>query len=104
KGVDQAPFARLVEERGEEAVRADVRGGGFRLREAGPGGERVLIAACGTIVPEALAAAAQLSGDEGVEATVIVLSSPDRLYRGWRDARLRPLRDGSPRPRLIWSV
>jgi pyruvate dehydrogenase E1 component len=96
KPIDQAPFAHLVEARGEEAVRTDVLAGGFRVREAGSSGERVVIAACGTIVPEALAAAEQLDEDEGVDATVIVLSSPDRLYRGWREARLRPLRDGSP--------
>jgi pyruvate dehydrogenase E1 component len=96
KPIDQTPFARLVETRGEEAVRADVLEGGFRLREPEPGGERVVIAACGTIVPEVLVAAEQLSEDEGVEATVLVLSSPDRLYRGWRRARLRPLEDGSP--------
>jgi pyruvate dehydrogenase E1 component len=96
KPIDQAPFTRAVQARGDESLRADVLAGGFRLREPGSRGERVVIAACGTIVPEALAAAELLAEDEGVEAAVIVLSSPDRLYRGWREARLGPLRDGSP--------
>ena len=38
------------------------------------------------MVPEALAAAELLAGEEGVEATVLVLSSPDRLYREWQRA------------------
>lgn len=92
KPIDQAPFAALVEARGEETVRADVVRGGFRLREAAPAEDRVLIATCGAMVPEALAAAELLAADEGVEATVLVLSSPDRLYRDWQQARSAPLR------------
>ena len=80
----------LVARRGEEQVRADVVRGGFRLRDAAPADDRVLIATCGTMVPEALAAADQLAADEGVEATVLVLSSPDRLYRDWQRARTAP--------------
>ncbi len=95
KPVDQRPFAEAARRRGEAALRADVLAGGFRLREPGPEGERVVIAACGAIVPEALAAAELLAEEEGVEATVLCLSSPDRLYRDWRQARLRPLDDGS---------
>ena len=34
--------------------------------------------------PEALAAATLLAAEEGVEATVLCLSSPDRLYRDWQ--------------------
>jgi len=93
KPVDQAPFAALVEARGADAVRADVVAGGFRLREAHPAAEdRVVLATCGAMVPETLAAAESLAEDEGVEATVIVLSSPDRLYHEWQQARLAPLR------------
>ena len=40
---------------GEERLRADVVAGGFRLREPGAGEDRVVLAACGAIVPEALA-------------------------------------------------
>ncbi len=96
KPVHQRPFAEAAARRGEEELRADVLAGGFRLREPGREGERVVIAACGAVVPEALQAAELLAEEEGVEATVLSLSSPDRLYRDWRQARLRPLEDGSP--------
>ena len=95
KPIDQAPFAELVARRGEDAVRADVLAGGFRLREPGDGDDRVVLATCGAMVPETLAAAEALARDEGVEATVLCLSSPDRLYRDWREATLGPLLDPS---------
>ncbi len=95
KPIDQTPFADLVAQRGEEQVHADVVRGGYRLRDAAPADDRVLIATCGTMTPEALAAAEQLATDEGVEATVLVLSSPDRLYRDWQRARSAPVR-GAP--------
>jgi pyruvate dehydrogenase E1 component len=92
KPIDQAPFARAAERVGEERLRADVVAGGFRLREAGPGEDRVLIATCGAVVPEALAAAERLADEEGVEATVLCLSSPSRLYRDWQTCRTEPVR------------
>ncbi len=95
KPVDQAPFAALVERRGEEAVRADIVAGGVRLLDGAEAEYRVVLAACGAIVPEVLSAARLLTEDEGVEATVLLLSSPDRLYRDWRAASTRPL-DGKP--------
>jgi pyruvate dehydrogenase E1 component len=95
KPIDQRPFAEAVEREGEEGLRAAVLAGGFRLREPRPGGERVVLAACGAIVPEVLQAAELLAEEEGVEATVLCLSSPDRLYRDWRRSRLRPLDDGA---------
>ncbi len=94
KPVDQAPFTAAVERRGEDALRADVVAGGFRLREPDVSDDRVLIATCGAMAPEVLEAAALLSADEGVEATVLCLSSPDRLYHDWRRARTGPVRGG----------
>jgi pyruvate dehydrogenase E1 component len=94
KPVAQEPFAELVGRRGEEAVRADVLSGGFRLHEAATREDAVVIACCGALVPESLAAADLLADEEGVAATVVVLSSPDRLYRDWRRARLTPLSEG----------
>ncbi len=95
--VDQSPFSAAVARRGEEALRADVVAGGFRLREPGTeSDDRVVLAACGAIVPEALAAAELLAAEEGVEATVLCLSSPDRLYRGWQAATTAPLRARPP--------
>jgi len=97
KPVDQQPFAALVARVGEERLRADVVAGGFRLHEpVGSFDDRVVIATCGAMVPEALEAAVTLADDEGVAATVLVCSSPDRLYRDWRSARTRPLTDGKP--------
>jgi pyruvate dehydrogenase E1 component len=84
KPVEQGPFARLVAARGEEALRTDVLAGGFWLRAPGDAPAVVLLA-CGAIVPEALAAS-DLLAEEGLEAPVLVASSPDRLYRGWREA------------------
>ena len=94
KPVEQAPFTELVERRGAEAVRADVVAGGFRLREPSVSEDHVLLATCGAMVPETLAAAELLADEEGVGAAVLVLSSPDRLYRDWRASRVRPLVDG----------
>ena len=89
--IDQAPFSAAVERLGEERLRADVVAGGFRLREPGASDDRVLLAACGAIVPQALEAATLLSTEEGVEATVLCLSSPDRLYHDWQTRRTAPL-------------
>jgi pyruvate dehydrogenase E1 component len=92
KPVDQAPFAELCATSGEDSVRRDVLAGGFRLREPGDGEELVVLATCGAMTPETLEAARLLEG-EGVAAAVLCLSSPDRLYRGWRESRLTHLRD-----------
>jgi pyruvate dehydrogenase E1 component len=93
--IDQAPFTAAVERYGEARLRADIVAGGFRLHEASAGDDRVLIAACGAIVPQALEAARLLSTEEGVEASVLCLPSPDRLYRDWQTSRVAPLR-GDP--------
>jgi pyruvate dehydrogenase E1 component len=91
KPIDQSPFAAAATRIGVERLRADVIAGGFRLREPGESEDRVILAACGAIVPETLAAAERLAEDEGVEATVLCLSSPDRLYRDWQASRSAPL-------------
>jgi pyruvate dehydrogenase E1 component len=89
--LDQAPFERARERLGEDALRAGVLAGGYRLWEApgpgpgGPGGDPpvVHLAASGAVLPEALAAAAELA-EEGIAARVVDVTSPDRLYRDWR--------------------
>ena len=93
KPVVQAPFSALVAERGEEAVRADVLAGAFWLRRPDPGGDAVVLATCGAMVPEAIEAASLLERQEGVSAGVLCVSSPDRLYRDWRRHRLTHLDD-----------
>jgi len=93
--VPQDPLASAIAERGEGAVRADVLRGGTRLRAAPGSGDRVVLAACGAVVPEAMAAADLLAEQEGVEAAVLLLSSPSLLYRDWQRSRVDVL-DGFP--------
>jgi pyruvate dehydrogenase E1 component len=76
--VDQALAGEATEER-----RRDVLAGGYVLR---PGGAGVTIVAVGALVPEALEAA------EEIDATVVVLTSPDLVFRAVQ-AR-RGLREG----------
>ena len=86
--IDQAPFVAARERQGADRLRADVLAGGYRLRE--PDERRRPTSCsprCGPVVPEVLAAADALA-DEGVGALVLDLTSPDRLYRDWRQ-RLR---------------
>jgi len=96
KPIDQRPFTEAVRHQGEETVRNDVVRGGARLRAADAGAEdRVILATCGAIVPEVLEAARLLADDEGVESTVLLLSSPDRLYHDWQRGQTAPLRTAS---------
>jgi pyruvate dehydrogenase E1 component len=81
--IDQAPFLAARQRLGEDQLRADVLAGGYRLREPGGGEAAVVLATCGPLGPEVLAAADALE-DEGVPALVLDLTSPDRLYRAWR--------------------
>jgi pyruvate dehydrogenase E1 component len=82
--IDQAPFAAVLATLGEEALRSEVLSGGYRMIE-GPedGRPAVTIVTTGVMAPEAIEAAAELD-DEGVQASVIHLTSPDRVYRSWR--------------------
>jgi pyruvate dehydrogenase E1 component len=88
KPVDQVPFAELARRRGDETLRADVLAGGYWLREPDPGGRGVVMVTCGALAPEALEAG-ELLAEEGVDAPLLVASSPDLLYRGWRADRER---------------
>ncbi len=91
--IDQAPFAAALERYGEVALRKHVLAGGYRLREpgrpdGGPSDERppgITIVTTGAMAPEALAAADELE-NEGVSASVIHLTSPDRAYTSWRSS------------------
>jgi pyruvate dehydrogenase E1 component len=84
--IDQAPFLRAVERNGEEALRDAVLAGAYHLvAPRGDGRPGVDLVVSGALVPEALAAAAALDG-EGVDAGVVVVTSADRLYRGWQQS------------------
>ncbi len=111
--IDQQPFAAAAERLGVERLRDQVLAGGYRLVEgvdAGVDGGRpgVTIVTTGVMAPEAIAAARELDG-EGVCATVVHLTSPDRVYRSWRagfaqsTASARVVRRPSHLHRLIAS-
>jgi pyruvate dehydrogenase E1 component len=81
--IDQQPFEEAVERLGVDDLRAAVLAGGYRLVEpTGVDGPPVVLAASGAVLPEVLEAAARLA-DEGVAATVLDLTSADRLHRRW---------------------
>ncbi|MFQ5557780.1 MAG: transketolase C-terminal domain-containing protein, partial [Acidimicrobiales bacterium] len=95
RSIDQEVFWRRVREVGEDQLRRDVISGGYRLVDAPPDGRPgVTIVASGAVVPEALAAAAELD-EEGVAATVINVTSADRLYRGWQGRFAEAVKGGA---------
>lgn len=85
--IDQTPFVSAEERLGEDVLREHVLAGGHRLVEPDPAlavdAPRVILASCGAVLPETVHAA-RILHDEGVAATVLDLTSPDRLYREWR--------------------
>jgi pyruvate dehydrogenase E1 component len=84
--VDQSPWDEARMRVGAERLRADVLAGGYRLVEPPIASDaHVVIASCGAVLPEAVHAAEALQR-EGVGATVIDLTSADRLYRQWRSS------------------
>ena len=89
--LDQAPFEEARARIGDATLRRQVLAGAYRLVEAGQreGVPTVQIAASGAVLPEALAAAAELE-EEGIAAHVIDVTSLDRLYAAWQ----RTLRQG----------
>jgi len=92
--IEQDSFAALLERSDRAALRDDVLAGGYRLveAEAGGTGSRVVIAACGAMVPQALLAR-DLLAEEDIGASVINITSPDRLFRALR-TRTGALRSG----------
>jgi pyruvate dehydrogenase E1 component len=93
RAIDQDPFARARDRLGDAILRRQVLAGAYQLvdaSQAAAGGAPVVyLAASGAVLPEVLAAAAEL-GDEGVAAHVVDVTSADRLYRAWQ----RTLRQG----------
>ena len=81
--IDQRPFRQVLDSAGEDRLRADVVAGGYRLW--GPSDATlvpVILAGSGSVMPELVAAAEELD-KEGIGATVLSITSPDRLYSGW---------------------
>ncbi len=92
RAIDQAPFQAARDRLGDAVLRRQVLAGAYRLVDAGPlaeGTPLVYLAGCGAVLPEVLAAAAELS-EEGIAANVVDVTSADRLYRAWQ----RTLRQG----------
>jgi pyruvate dehydrogenase E1 component len=93
RGIDQQPFQSARDRLGDAILRRQVLAGGYRLVDAAgsaaEGAPLVYLAGCGAVMPEVLAAAAELA-DEGITATVVDITSADRLYRAWQ----RTLRQG----------
>ena len=83
--IDQEPFAAALDRYGETDLRQHVLDGGYRLIDGSYDGRAgVTIVTTGATAPEAISAAAELD-EEGIQATVLHLTSPDRAYRSWRD-------------------
>ena len=82
--IDQAPFGIALGAMGEAQLRSHVLAGGYRLVDGPPDNRPgVTIATTGAMAPEAILAASELDG-EGVQASVIHLTSPNRVYQSWR--------------------
>jgi pyruvate dehydrogenase E1 component len=77
--IDQALAAVPAEPAAREARRRAVLAGGYRLREAARS-PAVTLVAVGVMVPEALAAADELTA-AGIAADVVCLTSPDLVFR-----------------------
>ncbi len=93
RAIDQAPFQAARERLGDAILRRQVLAGAYRLVDAADaaagGAPPVYLVGCGAVLPEVLQAAAELA-DEGIAATVVDVTSADRLYRAWQ----RTLRQG----------
>jgi len=93
RSIDQSPFSRVRDRLGDAILRRQVLAGAYQLvdaSEAAAGGApSVYLAGSGAVMPEVLAAAAELA-DEGIAAHVVDVTSADRLYRAWQ----RTLRQG----------
>ncbi|WP_433537382.1 transketolase-like TK C-terminal-containing protein [Micromonospora sp. CA-249363] len=93
--LDQAPFEAARARLGDAVLRRQVVAGAYRLVDAHQAYPHladapvVQLAASGAVLPEALAAAAELA-EEGIAAHVVDVTSLDRLYRAWQ----RTLRQG----------
>jgi pyruvate dehydrogenase E1 component len=89
--IDQAPFEAARARIGDAVLRRQVLAGAYRLvsADSAPGAPVVQLAASGAVLPEVLAAAAELA-EEGIAAHVVDVTSLDRLYTAWQ----RTLRQG----------
>lgn len=96
--IDQQPFEAARRRLGDAVLRRQVLAGAYRLVDATEAlgddaadfdGPQVCLIGSGAVLPEVLAAAAELT-DEGIAAHVVDVTSLDRLYAAWQ----RTLRQG----------
>lgn len=92
--LDQAPFEAARERIGDTVLRRAVLAGGYRLIDSStlglpPEAPKVHIVGTGAVMPEVLAAAAELA-EEGIASNVVDVTSLDRLYKSWQ----RTIRQG----------
>ncbi len=95
--LDQSPFEAARARLGDAVLRRQVLAGAYRLVDAHAGhpslaeqgAPQVQLVGCGAVLPEVLAAAAELA-EEGIAAHVVDVTSVDRLYSAWQ----RTLRQG----------
>jgi pyruvate dehydrogenase E1 component len=92
--IDQAPFEAARARLGDTVLRRAVIAGGYRLVDAAdhglpPEAPKVHVVASGAVLPEAIEAAMELAS-EGVAASVVDVTSLDRLYKSWQ----RTIRQG----------
>jgi pyruvate dehydrogenase E1 component len=89
RSIGQEPFQAARDRLGDGVLRRQVLAGAYRLVDASAAAEAgapaVYLAASGAVLPEVLVAAAELA-DEGIAATVVDVTSADRLYRAWQHA------------------
>jgi len=87
RSIDQQPFQAARDRLGDAMLRRQVLAGAYRLVDASAaaqaGAPEVCLAASGAVLPEVLVAAAELA-DEGIAASVVDVTSADRLYRAWQ--------------------
>jgi pyruvate dehydrogenase E1 component len=87
RGIDQKPFQAARDRLGDAILRRQVLAGAYCLidaaQAAAAGSPPVYLVACGAVLPEVLIAAAELT-DEGIAASVIDVTSVDRIYRAWQ--------------------
>jgi pyruvate dehydrogenase E1 component len=86
KPVEQALLKPALDRLGVAELRRQALAGGYRIREARTAAPLVHLVTCGTMVPEAIAAAEYLER-EGVGANVIHLLSPRRAFEDWQRGR-----------------
>ncbi len=86
KAVDQSLMQPALQRLGRDELERQALAGGYLIRTAQTAGPLVHLVTCGTMVPEAIAAADYLER-EGVGADVIHLTNPRRAYEDWQRHR-----------------